>query len=65
MTLGKIILSPDEFRQAFLNIGVMSGYCRRQETQGKASSRITSPRLGFGMDSTRQQIMCFMTDLIS
>jgi len=63
--LGKIRLSQDEIRQAFLNIGLMSGYCRRQETQGKTSFRKTSPRLGFEMDSTRQQIMYFTTDLIS
>jgi hypothetical protein len=63
--LGKIILSRDAVRQAFLNIGVMSGYCSRQETQGKASSRITSPRLGFEKDFTRQRIMCFTIDLDS
>jgi hypothetical protein len=65
MMYGKILLNPDEIGQAFLNIGLMSDYCCRQEIQGKASSRITSPRLGFEMDSTLQQIMCFTTDLIS
>jgi len=65
MILGKIILSRDEARQAFLNIGVTFGYCRRQETQRKSSSRITSPRLGFEKDSTRQRIMFFTIDLNS
>ena len=54
-----------KFDRLFFNIGVMFVYCRRQETQRKASSRKTSPRLGFEMDSTRQGIVCCTTDLIS
>jgi len=63
--LGKIILSRDGVRQTFLNTSAMSGYRRRQDTQGKASSRIISPRLEFQMNSTPQRIMFFTTDLIS
>jgi hypothetical protein len=65
MMLIKIILSRDEALQALLNIGITFRYCRQQETQGKVSSRITSPRLGFEKDSTRQQIISFTIDLNS